>query len=128
MERFIENLKLFSLTIFCMATLAIPAMAQVQWAPNGAPVCTDPGNQFTPAIVSDGAGGAFITWPDDRAVDNYNIYAQHLLASGVADPTWPVNGAAVCTASGQQNSPQLIPDGSGGIFIVWDDTRTGNQE
>ena len=37
---------------------------------------------------------------------------------------WTHNGAPICTAGGDQKSPQIIPDGEGGAFIVWDDHRT----
>ena len=37
---------------------------------------------------------------------------------------WTHNGAPICTTGGDQKSPQIIPDGEGGAFIVWDDHRT----
>jgi hypothetical protein len=49
-----------------------------------------------------------------------------VLASGSADPRWPVAGRAVCTASGDQ-SPMWssISDGAGGIVAAWYDPRSG---
>ncbi len=39
---------------------------EVQWTTNGKAICTANGNQLVPQIISDGAGGAIITWDDSR--------------------------------------------------------------
>src|SRR5262245_39135143 len=36
------------------------------WPTDGFPVCVDPAYQDAPAIVSDGLGGAYVTWMDAR--------------------------------------------------------------
>ncbi len=56
------------------------------------PVCTSPGDQTKPLTesVPDGAGGIILAWKDRRGA-NLDIYAQHVLASGVVDPAWPAN-------------------------------------
>ena len=46
-------------------------------------------------FVSDGAGGAVITWTDVRP-GGVGIYAQRVDASGTVQ--WTVNGAPICTA------------------------------
>src|SRR5512143_979930 len=38
----------------------------VQWTADGVAICTATGDQLLPAIASDGAGGAVITWEDHR--------------------------------------------------------------
>lgn len=99
------------------------------WPANGTTVCSAGDDQASPVILSDGAGGAFIAWTDDRNVATGNevdIFAQHVLATGLVDPNWPVNGAAVVTVPKAQVSPNLVGDGVGGIFVVWTDTRSGN--
>src|SRR5437867_3572289 len=53
------------------------------------PLCTSAGNQFSPTVASDGAGGAIVTWQDLRSGGNPDIYAQHVLASGAVDGAWP---------------------------------------
>ena len=54
-------------------------------------------------IVSDGAGGAIVTWMDGRSgITDFDIFAQHVLASGVVDPAWLADGIALCTAPGPQ--------------------------
>jgi len=95
------------------------------WPVNGQAICTAPSLQLNPTIVADGAGGAVITWQDDRSGTTYDIYAQHVLASGTVDPAWPVNGLGVCTAAGNQAVPTIVTDGAGGAIIAWDDFRNG---
>lgn len=93
------------------------------WAPDGEPVCTQPGDQILPAMIPDGTGGAFIAWSDHRNPTDYDIFAQHLLASGAVDPTWPPSGVPVCTATGDQRSVAMVGDGLGGAILAWIDYR-----
>ena len=60
-------------------------------------VCTAPGDQSDPQVVSDGGGGAVVVWVDRRGADA-DVYASHLLVSGVRDPAWPVDGLALVAA------------------------------
>jgi flagellar hook capping protein FlgD len=98
-----------------------------QWPVNGVAVSAAPGPQALPTLVGDGVGGVIVTWFDGRsaATSDDDIYAQHILASGVADPAWPVNGRALCTAPGPQFQQKIVSDGSGGAVVTWDDDRTG---
>lgn len=90
------------------------------------PVCTATNAQLAPAIESDGAGGAFIVWHDQRAgVSATDVYANHVLANGTRDPAWPVNGLAVCTATAEQFNAKIVADGFGGAYVAWQDRRTG---
>src|SRR6266508_5657299 len=74
------------------------------------PVCTAAHSQDNPRIVPDGVGGAIVTWTDYRNGINGDIYAQHVLTGGTVDPTWPADGRAICTASGDQRDPAIISD------------------
>jgi Secretion system C-terminal sorting domain len=94
------------------------------WTTNGSLICGAANSQFYPEIISDGAGGAIITWYD-RRTGNDDIYAQRVLASGVTDPAWPVNGTLVCDAAGFQTHVEIVPDGAGGAIVAWDDDRNG---
>jgi hypothetical protein len=77
---------------------------------------------FNSAAVDD-SGGVIVTWSDTRNNVDRDIYAQRVLASGVVDPRWPVNGAPVCTAPGVQINPAILSDGLGGAIITWYDAR-----
>jgi len=99
----------------------VNATGSVQWTVNGIAVCTQ--YSQSPAIVSDGSGGAIIAWYDWRN-GNADIYVQRISATG--SPQWTTNGVAVCTALGDQRNPRIISDGSGGAIIVWEDLRNGS--
>ena len=92
-----------------------------QWTANGIGVCTQAAAQHGPRIISDGSGGAFLTWYDQRAGD-YDIYAQRVSAIGglvgIAD------GVAVCTSGTDQTNADICSDGAGGAIIVWQDFRS----
>lgn len=96
------------------------------WPADGRALCVATGNQVAPAIVADGAGGAFVAWDDRRSPANPDIYATHVLHTGVVDPAWPVDGRAVCAASGQQSSPAIASDGGTGVLVAWTDNRNGD--
>jgi hypothetical protein len=91
-----------------------------QWTTDGVPISTAILGQYHPAIVSDGSGGAIITWEDGRN-GNTDIYAQRVNPSG--SPQWTTDGAAICTALSTQDEPVLVSDGSGGAIITWEDMR-----
>jgi hypothetical protein len=103
----------------------INASGILQWTWNGKAICTASGNQLYPTIISDGSGGAIITWEDLRSgISNHDIYAQRVTALGV--PLWTLNGVAICTTSGSQYNPTLTSDdGAGGAIITWTDYRNG---
>jgi FlgD Ig-like domain len=102
----------------------ISAAGVALWTPNGVPLCTSPLDQFSPVIASDQAGGAIVTWWDNRA-GNSDIYAQRVNASGTA--LWAANGVAVCTAVNNQQYPSIASDGLGGAVIAWSDGRNGGE-
>lgn len=53
----------------------------VAWAPGGVPVCSAPGYQRNPYVLSDGAGGALVAWDDPR-VAAPGVYAQRIGPEG----------------------------------------------
>jgi len=104
-------------------TQRVDASGVVKWTTDGVPVCTATGQQSNPTIISDGAGGAIVTWQDDRS-GNYGIYAQRVNAAGTVQ--WAANGVVVCTATGVQQFPKIVSDGIGGAIVTWWDNRSGN--
>ena len=94
-----------------------------QWASSGVSVCKSILNQKNPKLVSDGLGGAYIVWQDKRSNIDYDIYAQHLNASGI--PLWTINGVAICNLGYKQTDPKVVSDGFGGAIIAWQDERFG---
>lgn len=99
-----------------------------QWSgdPNAnTAVTTATSNQQNPQIVSDGAGGAIITWQDNRN-GNWHIFAQRINSNGIIQ--WNSDGVEVCTALNAQANPVITADGSGGAIITWQDDRVGNSD
>jgi hypothetical protein len=94
------------------------------WPVGGRALCTAPGARSSLRMVTDGAGGAIVTWEDDRSGD-FDIYAQRVLATGVVDPQWPADGLALCTLTGDQRYPTIDSDGMSGAIIAWQDERNG---
>lgn len=92
---------------------------EVQWVENGVEVTTAGALQQRPRMVSDGAGGAIITWDDQRVVDySADIYAQRINSTG--SPEWTVDGVAITVQTGAvQIIPRMVSDGSGGAIIAW---------
>ena len=74
-----------------LSTSATPRPGSADWPQFGRPVTTASKNQLHSAAATDGAGGAVITWQDDR-FKRVNIFAGHVLASGDLDPAWPDDG------------------------------------
>lgn len=93
----------------------------------GSPICVASGDQIPIGFVPDGIGGAIVVWTDLRSGVT-DVYAHHLRADGTADPTWPANGRAVCTATGAQVNVTAVTDGGGGAIVAWQDPRNGNND
>jgi len=98
----------------------VDGLGVAQWTADGVAVCNVSSNQVSPAMISDGAGGAIITWGDARSGTS-DIYAQWIDGSGVAH--WTAAGVAVCSAAGDQTNPQIVSDGAGGAIVTWEDGR-----
>ena len=92
------------------------------WASGGVPLCTAPIDQGFLSQIPDGAGGAFVTWTDYRAIgtSGADIYAQRINSAGTA--LWTADGTPVCIAAGDQTVSKIAANGSGGILIAWGTT------
>jgi hypothetical protein len=107
------------------ATLTLGLVAAVGWPlwqDEGVGVCVADGAQENPQLIPDGQGGAVVVWQDERNSVTADIYGQRV--DGDGNPLWTAGGVSVCLANSWQNTPQLIPDGSGGSIITWKDLRT----
>lgn len=98
--------------------LSVSTSRAVELGPETA-LCQAPGDQERLSIVPDGQGGSIVVWQDRRNGYDWDIYAQHMLASGARDPNWPADGVPICATSIDQLWPASAPDGAGGAFIVW---------
>jgi len=88
------------------------------WDYNGKPVASDTLDQYDPSIVPDGEGNFIIGWCDWR-FGNADVYAQKINLNG--DTLW--TRTLLCSASGNQVSPEAVPVEGGGAIIAWLDNR-----
>jgi hypothetical protein len=101
---------------FLLAISLNTVPVRAQWFPNGSAISTANFNQESPDIVSDGAGGAIITWIDQRNGD-WDVYAQRVSPYG--ELLWNPPGVPVVTALENQIEVAATADGSGGAIVVW---------
>lgn len=98
------------------------------WPAGGLALASLPRAEGPLAITRDGEGGVFVAWQDDRAVgqtfgSGWDAYVQRVRGDGTLAPGWPVNGAPACTALSGQYPEALVPDGTGGVYVVMLDQR-----
>ncbi len=99
----------------------INAAGNLEWNSDGVPICTASLDRKNVNIVSDGSGGAIITWVDSRN-GNWDIFAQRINSSGTT--LWQADGIAICTADNDQDSPTIVSDSIGGGIIKWNDNQS----
>ncbi len=102
----------------------VDAAGAVQWTANGVAVCAASGLRYEPEIVTDGSGGAVISWTDHR--DWYDIYVQRVDGSGTM--LWTANGVQLTVdpggeVNGWQHHARMCGDGAGGATLAWVDQR-----
>jgi hypothetical protein len=89
---------------------------------DGISVCGAPGDQRNPRAAYDGMSGVVVTWEDYRN-GICEVYAQRIdIATGRADPNWPVDGIPVCQTGFRSERPRIVGTVDG-AFITWIDYR-----
>ena len=84
---------------------------------------TAPGAQRqTIGSIPDGSGGTYVAWVDFRDGTS-DVYLLRVTNAGGVQSGWPATGLLICNATFQQLQPFLIPDGSNGVIVVWEDER-----
>jgi hypothetical protein len=119
------------LLIVLLAASTVTNTINAQWSHDANvnnTISTAVNDQSFPRIVSDGSGGAIITWVDFRSGSLLypDIYAQRINKNGVVN--WTTNGVIVSNALYRQKNPAIISDGTGGAIIAWEDTRNTNYD
>ncbi len=111
------------LLILLFAVLLLPAVARAQaWATNGILIAPAGLTPFGTTACSDGSGGVYVAWAEWASLD-VDLYLQHFDANGNRVSGWGADGITVCSAQHTQFMPMLVPDGSGGVYVVWEDYR-----
>lgn len=103
-----RTVRILAASIVCIFIIAVPSI-HAMWTDGGIPVCIYAGSQSNPAIISDGTGGAIITWKDSRSGND--IYAQRIDGSGAV--LWASDGIPVRSHAEGQRDPVIVSDSAG---------------
>ena len=95
------------------------------WPENGARIVA---NRYMRDLVSDGAGGAYLSCATAASLYDANYYLQRLTGAGTIASGWPDGGALVCQAPDERVGLRMEPDGAGGALLVWSDYRDHNDD
>lgn len=97
---------------------------KLKWQTAGVVLCAAAGSKSLGSIVSDGSGGAIVTWSDNRNGNDYDVYAQRVDSTGSV--RWTPDGVPIVAVNGDQTIARMVSDQTGGAIIVWDDKRSQN--
>lgn len=89
------------------------------WSANGVRVSSADKFQYSPTVISDGAGGAIVLWTEGLNSGDYadkNFAAQRVNSAG--ELLWGSVGIAV-TQGGNVVNPVIVSDRSGGALVGW---------
>lgn len=108
-------------SIFLLLTILPATTLFGQWQNNGIAVGTGSNNQWKCEIAAGTVGDAYLAWSDATvATNDYNIHISRLRSDGFIQWT-----QIICSATGNQETPQVVEDDSGGVIVVWHDERGG---
>ncbi|HVG07638.1 MAG TPA: hypothetical protein VNM67_08025 [Thermoanaerobaculia bacterium] len=97
------------------------------WTGDGVVAAREPGRrlQTSPTLVPDGDGGVYVCLSsrstDGSTTRNADILCQHLDEDG--QRLWSVKGLKSGGLAGVRMTPQAVPDGEGGLVVVWHNYR-----
>lgn len=93
----------------------------VQWAANGAVVCSANFAQYGVDLTWGDGGGIVVSWFDYRSLSTTDVYAQRIDFAG--NQAWTANGVLVSGATGNQLNPHIVQSDAGACILAWDDRR-----
>lgn len=95
-----------------------------EWVSQGVLLSTQYGpNNFLPNIVSDGNGGAYVAWEADPG-PGHDIFVNRVNGAGLVGWGTSTPYTIASAAAYSQRSPSLVLDGTGGVIVAWEDSRT----
>lgn len=95
------------------------------WPAAGVPVSPTSDYDFVADVAADGEGGAFVCF---LRTGPYQVYVQHVLSTGVLDPSWPAGGVQVQKDGSTYTPPRVFSDGEGGAMVFYVGTPNGGYE
>lgn len=97
------------------------------WGSNGVCIRDTMGGDSAaggPRIVSDGLGGAIISWTEGSPYMLSNAFVQRVDSDGAL--CWQSGGVPICNLESVTSPVLMINDLGNGIVVFWDDYRSGN--
>jgi len=89
------------------------------WGDDGIRLSFDYRVSTWPSLAPDGAGGVFVAW--ENTDYSHESYLQRV--DGDGNILWIEGGIKICNAEPSQKYPQVHPDGAGGVYVAWTDSR-----
>jgi hypothetical protein len=107
----------------------IGSNGELKWQENGMPISTAcwtvggvcGNDKHYPQIISDGNGGAIITWYEIRDGYHLSVWAQRVNADGAV--LWETDGIPIVVGEFHADFPKIVSNDNGGAIIVWQDGR-----
>jgi hypothetical protein len=106
-----------------LSLVTLARTAGATWPAEGAPVATGAGaNHTLCAVVPDGPAALFVAYVVNTSPAQVRV--QRLRADGDITPGWGTDGATpTAPTTLVRSNPHVIPDGTGGCFVAWDETN-----
>jgi hypothetical protein len=87
----------------------------------GALICSASGSVIQQNVHPTLIGADLVLAYEDARSGYFNIYAQKV--NKVGDLLWGKDGIPVGKVAAQQSDPCIVPDGSKGVYVAWEDRR-----
>lgn len=86
--------------------------------PDSGIALSGPGSVSEVDLAPDAQGGAYVGWAFPSPLSVVRVDS-----TGAVAPGWTPFGTAICPAAVHAVKPTLVPDGAGGVDVVWSDLR-----
>ncbi|MBM3326698.1 MAG: T9SS type A sorting domain-containing protein [Calditrichaeota bacterium] len=103
--------------VFSIYIQRLNANGDMLWGESGRKVADFEWEQAWPFVCSDGAGGAYVAWRAPTDNDYYDVYMQRISPNG--ERMWGDDGRQITSHLMDEEVENIIPDGSGGVVLVW---------
>jgi hypothetical protein len=91
-----------------------------QWSPHGVPICTTADYQDYSKLITDGKGGAIVSWIITRGMRS-DVYIQRIDTSG--NIQLDSSGIIISTGEHSGGIHTIVSDNARGAIIAWEDSR-----
>ena len=105
--------------------LQVNANGETPWGSNPRSLVAEGMRVTQYELTPDNLGGFFITWEDVREIERVQVRINRFDGNGFS--LWNLDGQPVSTEICQQEYPSVSPDGSGGVWIAWEDHRAADE-